>query len=153
MKINDIWFTPILKIIFEVFKEFYHDFKNVHNKIVLWKLPIIVLLRTTGLLMSNPVKNPARFVGWRSGSRFRPEFPFRPYTVQCTHPPKGIRVSTTIHTCILKNLNNLMLEMVRNVWPVRNSFSLWHRIFHNSFPPKVCFVCHEKRNCKQSSIW
>ena len=40
-------------------------------------------MRTTELLVSNPVKNPARFVRCRSGSgqiiaiRFRPEFPLR----------------------------------------------------------------------------
>ena len=34
-KINDIWFNPILKILFEVYIEFYHDYKNVHCRIVL----------------------------------------------------------------------------------------------------------------------
>ena len=32
------------------FKKFYHDYKNVLHNIVQWKLPIIVLLRTTKLL-------------------------------------------------------------------------------------------------------
>ena len=40
-------FGLILKIIFEVYIEFYHDYKNVYYKIVLWILQIIVLLRTT----------------------------------------------------------------------------------------------------------
>ena len=50
-------------------------------------MEIIVSLRTTELL-SNPVKNPASFVGCRSGSGkiiairfwFRTEFPFRSHT-------------------------------------------------------------------------
>ena len=90
MKKIYIWFNPILKILFEVYIELYHDYKNVHYEIVLWKLEIIVLLRTTKLLMPNSVKNPASFFGCRSGSgsgqiiairfRFRPEFPFWSHT-------------------------------------------------------------------------
>ena len=34
-KINNIWLNLILKIVFEVYIEFYHDYKNVHYKIVL----------------------------------------------------------------------------------------------------------------------
>ena len=34
-KINYIWFNPILKVNFEVYMEFFHDYKNVHYNIVL----------------------------------------------------------------------------------------------------------------------
>ena len=159
------------EILFEAYIEFYHDYKNIHYTILILKLQIIVALRTTELLMSSPVKNPAK-----SGQLCRMSIRFRFRSSYCNPVPARISFPVAhrpwMHEHYYKRVDTLGLlacglqaqarkpNLCRGLQSIPWTTSLWlvsHSVCRSNFLKNKYFLGQDRRLqarlLSRSKIW